>query len=162
MDWKNILQKRINTTLYIGINVRDMHITMRVACRIARACTREVATSVFTLAGLIVSAVAHAPCAVAFCSDAIQVIDSSTRIYGRKMEKNRLVGRCVMLILLRTPDLRNLPVARSRQTSGCFPVATAQKIVKRSMDFDDRFLLNAMLLTNLITLCFQWTFNWLN
>lgn len=68
-----------------------MHITMRVACRIARACTREVATSVFTLAGLIVSAVAHAPCAVAFCSDAIQVIDSSTgirRLWG-KMEKSR-------------------------------------------------------------------------
>lgn len=61
----------------------------------SRAGSRErvrerVATNVFTLAGLIVSAVAHAPCAVAFCSDAIQVIDSSTGIHRlwRKMEKN--------------------------------------------------------------------------
>lgn len=126
---------RINTTLYIGINVRDMHITMRVACRIAR-----VATSVFTLAGLIVSAVAHAPCAVAFCSDAIQVIDSSTRIYQEKNGEKSLGWKVRDADFITNARFeKSAPNEYFAAVERLLPVATVQKIVKRSMNFDDRF-----------------------
>lgn len=72
----------------------------------------------FTLAGLIVSAVAHAPCAVAFCSDAIQVIDSSTgirRLWG-KMEKSRpLEGADFTFLAVQ----KSVPIAHLRPAIFC-------------------------------------------
>lgn len=111
-----------------------MHITMRVACRIARACTREVATSVFTLAGLIVSAVAHAPCAVAFCSDAIQVIDSSTGIHRGKMEKRLEGGDFTKLLWL----FKNLCRSRIyKRNISSVALQLVRKMVETLVNFDE-------------------------
>lgn len=111
-----------------------MHITMRVACRIARACTREVATSVFTLAGLIVSAVAHAPCAVAFCSDAIQVIDSSTGIHRGKMEK-RLEGGDFTKLLWLSKNLCRSRICKRNISSVALQLV--RKMVEKLVNFDE-------------------------
>lgn len=136
-----------------------MHITMRVACRIARACTREVATNVFTLAGLIVSAVAHAPlcsCILQWCNSGHWLIDRNTSAVEKNGEK-LVEGASVMI--LRTPLarnwFRNLSIAHLRQIlEQVLVVASVRKIVERLMNFyeiwfwKNRFL--TMMLINLI------------